>query len=520
MGTNKKKWPKRACAGLGLFVGIVLLVCGILVLLHFRDFVDNIIKSEITLREGSQIAQVWAKPPVRPQLKLYFFNMTNPRRFLKGAKPVLQEVGPFVYDEEWEKVNVTWLDDGAQVEYSQKKTYFFNRQQSVGDEEMVLTLPNVPMLTAITTLEFASKVLRSVLGTTFEVLHQKPFAKLSIKDIMWGYENPLVKIGNDILPEEQRLPSNKFGLLVGKNGSAETILRVKTGKGNIQDVGSITAWNNQSKLPMWNGESCNAIKGTDGSIFHPELSRNETLFIFNRDLCQSLPLVFQKEVTVDGLPGYRFVPPSDVFARPEDNPDNSCFCFTKDGCNTPSGLFNMSACQYNAPIMLSWPHFFQADPKVLEAVEGLKPVPEKHQFYLDIQPKLGSGLRASARSQINVVMKATDQVEGLRDIILPIVWVSDGIESIGDPGTIGLISTAVHTPEKARNALYPACFAIGSLILLAVFLCAAYQRWSNSKERIANISPHNVTEVETGGVELKVHQNGQQSINKKVNNGH
>ena len=36
--------------------------------------------------------------------------------------------------------------------------------------------------------------------------------------------------------------------------------------------------------------------------------------------------------------------------------------------------------------MLSWPHFFQADPKLLDAVDGLKPDQEKHQMYIDVQP--------------------------------------------------------------------------------------------------------------------------------------
>ena len=36
--------------------------------------------------------------------------------------------------------------------------------------------------------------------------------------------------------------------------------------------------------------------------------------------------------------------------------------------------------------MLSWPHFFQADPKLLDAVDGLKPDQEKHQSYFDVQP--------------------------------------------------------------------------------------------------------------------------------------
>ena len=36
--------------------------------------------------------------------------------------------------------------------------------------------------------------------------------------------------------------------------------------------------------------------------------------------------------------------------------------------------------------MLSWPHFFQADAKLVEAVEGLKPNKNDHQFYIDAQP--------------------------------------------------------------------------------------------------------------------------------------
>ena len=68
---------------------------------------ENVLKSnccvfihilqEIPLKEGSKIVEVWKKPPINPYLKLYFFNVTNPRRFLKGAKPILREIGPFVY---------------------------------------------------------------------------------------------------------------------------------------------------------------------------------------------------------------------------------------------------------------------------------------------------------------------------------------------------------------------------------------------------------------------------------------
>jgi len=100
-GSGKKSLLKNKykyiCAGITLLLGVGFVICGILVLLFFRGFVDDYIKSEIPLRENTPIAEAWAKPPITPYLKLYFFNVTNPQRFLKGAKPVLQEIGPFTY---------------------------------------------------------------------------------------------------------------------------------------------------------------------------------------------------------------------------------------------------------------------------------------------------------------------------------------------------------------------------------------------------------------------------------------
>jgi CD36 family. len=34
--------------------------------------------------------------------------------------------------------------------------------------------------------------------------------------------------------------------------------------------------------------------------------------------------------------------------------------------------------------MLSFPHFYLGDPRLLEAVEGLNPDPEKHDSFLDV----------------------------------------------------------------------------------------------------------------------------------------
>ena len=52
--------------------------------------------AEIPLVPDSKVTKAWMDPPVRPLLRLYFFNTTNPAGFLRGQKPRLQEVGPYV----------------------------------------------------------------------------------------------------------------------------------------------------------------------------------------------------------------------------------------------------------------------------------------------------------------------------------------------------------------------------------------------------------------------------------------
>ena len=59
-----------------------------------------------------------------------------------------------------------------------------------------------------------------------------------------------------------------------------------------------------------------------------------------------------------------------------------------------------------APVALSMPHFYQADPSLLDTVVGLKPQKEKHEFYMDVVPELGFPLAIRPRFQLNVVIKA------------------------------------------------------------------------------------------------------------------
>ncbi len=44
----------------------------------------------------------------------------------------------------------------------------------------------------------------------------------------------------------------------------------------------------------------------------------------------------------------------------------------------------------------------------------------------------------------------------------------DGVDEITDEETLSLLQLAVHTPEVARNVMYPVFFAVGALLLAAV----------------------------------------------------
>ena len=52
-----------------------------------------------------------------------------------------------------------------------------------------------------------------------------------------------------------------------------------------------------------------SFRGTDGFIYKPNVQKSDVLHVFNRDLCRSIPLVYEKDIVdKNGIPGYRYIP--------------------------------------------------------------------------------------------------------------------------------------------------------------------------------------------------------------------
>ena len=75
-----------------------------------------------------------------------------------------------------------------------------------------------------------------------------------------------------------------------------------------------------------------------------------------------------------------------------------------DGKCHGNGIFAVAPCKFGAPLILSWPHFLDADADhdFLKHLEGISPDPNKHRMSMDVQKDMGIALAGNVRLQISV----------------------------------------------------------------------------------------------------------------------
>ena len=109
-------------------------------------------------------------------------------------------------------------------------------------------------------------------------------------------------------------------------------------------MGKILELNGKPMLDIYDEDRCNMLKGTDGTLYPPFISKDQTFELFILDICRSFKFVFQKEEFYNGIEGYRYVLP-DNFWKSTD-PENHCYCVEKDKTNfPPSGVLSVAQCK-------------------------------------------------------------------------------------------------------------------------------------------------------------------------------
>uniref|UniRef100_A0A3Q4BZT2 Uncharacterized protein n=1 Tax=Mola mola TaxID=94237 RepID=A0A3Q4BZT2_MOLML len=392
--------PLKTCCiySTGVF-SLLLMILGIALVLSnvFPHFLQSLVKKEVVLKNGTEAFEAWEKPPASIYMQFYFFNLTNPLEVLDGDKPVVVEIGPYTYREYRPMEQVSFQDNDTTVAAVNTKTYIFERNMSRGPETDLIRTVNIPAMVT-------------------QYTH-------TVGELLWGYEDSLLKALKVKQPELDEV----FGLFYKSNTSNDGDYVFYTGQQNYKDFARVDTWNNGSTLNWWSSDECNMINGTNGASFHPIITKEEMLYMFSSDLCRSLYAVYEEDVTVKGIAGYRFSPPSEVFANRTVNPDNAGFCVPDGNC-LGSGVLNVGPCKQGAPIIMSSPHFYQADEKFVQDVLGMTPVKEQHQTTIDIDPLTGSVLQAAKRLQVNVYVKKIPtfrQTGNVRTVILPVVYLNE-----------------------------------------------------------------------------------------------
>uniref|UniRef100_A0A3B5LFK3 Uncharacterized protein n=1 Tax=Xiphophorus couchianus TaxID=32473 RepID=A0A3B5LFK3_9TELE len=379
---------------------LLMLIVGISLVLSnaFPNFLQSKVKTEVVLRNGTEAFEVWVDPPAPIYMQFYFFNLTNPAEVMSGERPAVTEIGPYTYREYRPMEDVVFQENGTRVASVNPKTYIFERNMSRGPESDLIRTVNIPAMTVME--RFKDNALATLISAYMRSTGIGLFTTHTVGELLWGYEDSLLKALKMFYPELDDF----FGLFYKTNASNDGEYTFFTGQQNYQDFARVDTWNGKSSLDWWTSDECNMINGTNGASFHPIISKNEVLHMFSSDLCRSLYAIYTNDVTVKNIPGYRFVPPFEVFANMTVNPANAGFCVPSGNC-LGSGLLNVSMCKQGAPIIMSSPHFYQADEKFVQDVFGMRPNKDEHQTAIDINPLTGIILQAAKRVQINVYVE-------------------------------------------------------------------------------------------------------------------
>ncbi|XP_004709675.1 scavenger receptor class B member 1 isoform X1 [Echinops telfairi] len=451
MGSRARaRW---AATGLGVF-GLLCAVLGAVMILVVPSLMKQQVLKNVRIDPSSLSFNMWKEIPVPFYMSVYFFHVVNPSEVLKGEKPQVWERGPYVYREFRYKTNITFNDNDT-VSFLEYRSFQFQPDKSHGSESDYIVMPNILVLTAASMMENKPMSLKVFLSLTFSTLGQRAFVNRTVGEFLWGYDDPLMNFINQYFPNA--LPvKGKFGLFSELNNTDSGLFTVFTGVKDFSKIHLVDKWKGLSKVNYWHSDQCNMINGTSGQMWAPFMTPESSLEFYSPDACRSMKLIYKEESVFEGIPTYRFVAPPTLFANGSVYPPNEGFCPCLD-----SGIQNVSSCRFGAPLFLSHPHFYNADPVLAEAVLGLHPDKKEHSLFLDIHPVTGIPMNCSVKLQLSLFMKAVKgigQTGNINPVVMPLVWFEERGAMEGEP---------LHT-FYMQLVLLPMVLHYGQYVLLAL----------------------------------------------------
>ncbi|KAI4470890.1 scavenger receptor class b type-1 sr-b1 [Holotrichia oblita] len=432
-------------------VGVALLIAGLVIGFSavLDGYINNRIEESVRLENNTEQYERWAALPFPLQFKIYVFNVLNPDDILEGAIPEVEEVGPFVYDEYYQKENIQYDEETDTYTYTQRKTYEFNEELSAFSEDTNVTVLNAPLQGMFLTVEGSSTAgtVNNFWTGMFE--NDGLFLNIPAKNLFFeGYdfcvaanispvERGICAIVKNLLADSKTtvVDSQKirFSFFAHKNDSDDGVYQVSGGNLDVNTLGAILSWEGEQYLNTWDGENstCNHIRGRDSAIYPPFNNESSAFDIYNTDICKVVTIRTTETTTYRDIDGIRATLDLDDMRN---DGDKECYCIKQvrnlDGeleC-LPEGYTDMSTCLF-APVIASFPHMLWANETYSSTVKGLEPDQEKHQTFVVLQPDTGTPLQGSKRIQFNMIVRPIERIAvttNLTNAVFPILWVEQG----------------------------------------------------------------------------------------------
>ena len=424
------EFRSRLKYSIAFVASVTLFLVGVVALSVRTTIINKYVEQYVIVdSDTAPLFEAWADPASQgiEQWRCFtFFNITNANATWSGSEvPNFELVGPYCYEEllSKDRGSIKFSADGASVEYSYRNYFHFDPAKSqerfnhtpgmvtrpIGDEDDEVIIVNLGIyglqyrfqdvgadMGGIPKSLFCD-ILDAVINAKEAVSNTSIFVRRSVREILWGYTEPIWEAVQPELTALSYVASSVFltewngsypvpspytfrsgqmcplwGDINGCNSTTNMLTRELTGSGgygSYKNLGQMTRWAGQEQTWWWGPEletytkgnevrpppivtppavelpnepilNCNQVSGTNAmrwgpvDVVHKEARLTTFLDLFWR----SVDFVYDREASVKDIPALRFT-------LAESSMDNSTFnqeCFQAKY----RGIFNFSRPMY------------------------------------------------------------------------------------------------------------------------------------------------------------------------------